>query len=600
MATASELNMMLATRVDTVVRFLLPNGRKRGNEWEVGNVEGEAGKSLKVPMSGPLVGTWKDFATGEGGDLVDLWGLCKRTNLSQAMREVGEWLGLPVGAKVTPAVRKTYSRPTKIPPQIQERSAVVKYLTETRLLTPETLQAFRIGEARDNILFPFYDDEGELVMVKYRSIREKKIGVTEANMRPSLFGWQAVGPRERTVAICEGEIDAMTLHEYGIPALSVPFGGGAGEKQSWIEHEYDRLDRFDTIFVCMDQDAPGQEAVAAIIDRLGRHRCRIVELPHKDANECLLNGVPQGVIRAAFESAKSKDPDHLKNIGDVAEAVIAAMGRDDSNYGIKTPWEKVKTLRFRPSEVTVIAGVNGHGKTEGVNQLAIDAVSQGYRVCVATLELTTEQLGMRLKDQVCANPNPTPEYVAKAFRWLSQGMWTYEPTGTADVKTMMEVLAYARNRYGIDLFVIDNLTKLNINLDDFNNQRNFLDTVTEFAKTHKTHVFIVAHHKKMQDESTPGGKFDIKGSGAITDLADNVINWWRNKPKEEALKNPDLPADKRKEWEEKYDAIVRCDKQRHGTDEPVIFLWWHQQARQYLPFRDSRPVEYLRGFEEQI
>lgn len=243
-------------------------------------------------------------------------------------------------------------------------------------------------------------------MVKYRSIREKKIGVTEANMRPSLFGWQALGQRERSVAICEGEIDAMTLHEYGIPALSVPFGGGGGEKQSWIEHEYDRLDRFDTIFVCMDQDATGQEAVAAIIDRLGRHRCRIVELPHKDANECLLNGVPQSVIKAAFESAKSKDPDHLKNIGYVAEAVIAAMGRDDSNYGIKTPWEKVKTLRFRPSEVTVIAGVNGHGKTEGVNQLAIDAVSQGYRVCVATLELTTEQLGMRLKDQVCANPKP--------------------------------------------------------------------------------------------------------------------------------------------------------------------------------------------------
>jgi twinkle protein len=598
MATAKEMNAMLANKADTVARYLLPNGRRRGHEWEVGSLGGEAGKSLKVPVSGPKVGGWRDFATGESGDLVDLWAEIRGMDISGAMREVGDWLGIGITARVTPAARKSYSKPNKPVQVITKRSAVTTYLTEARLLTPDTVKAFRIGEDRDNIHFPFYDDDGELVMVKWRSIREKKCGVTEANMQPCLFGWQAVGPRERTVAICEGEIDAMTLHEYGITALSVPFGGGSGEKQSWIEHEYDRLERFDEIYLCMDQDEPGQQAVGAIIDRLGRHRCRIVELPHKDANECLLNGVPQSVIQAAFESAKSRDPDHLKNIGDVAEAVIAAMGRDDSNYGIKTPWDKVKTLRFRPSEVTVIAGVNGHGKTEGVNQLAIDAVYQGYRVCVATLELTTEQLGMRLKDQVCANANPTPDYVAKAFRWLSRGMWTYEPSGTADVKTMMDVLAYARNRYGIDLFVIDNLTKLNINLDDFNNQRNFLDTVTEFAKTHKTHVFIVAHHKKMQDESTPGGKFDIKGSGAITDLADNVINWWRNKPKEEALKNPDLPADKRKEWEEKYDAIVRCDKQRHGTDEPVIFLWWHQQARQYLPFRDSRPIEYLREFEE--
>lgn len=598
MATANELATMLANKADTVVRYLLPNGKKRGNEWEAGSVSGEAGKSLRVHMVGPKTGRWADFATGQSGDLLDLWAESRGIDNRQAMREAGDWLGVSLTAKVTPAARKVFAKPTKIPPPIVERSAVVQYLTDSRMITPATLKTYRIGEARDNILFPFYDDAGELVMVKYRAIREKKIGVTEANMQPILFGWQAMGPRERSVAICEGEIDAMTLHEYGIPALSVPFGGGSGEKQAWIENEYDRLEQFDTIYLCLDMDDAGQQAVSTIIDRLGRHRCRVVELPFKDANECLLNGVSVHDMKARFDEAKTRDPEHLRNIGDVAEAVIAAMSRDDSNYGIKTPWDKVKTLRFRPSEVTVIAGVNGHGKTEGVNQMAIDAVSQGYRVCVATLELTTEQLGLRLKDQVCANENPTGEYVAKAFRWLSHGMWTYEPTGTADVKTMMEVLAYARNRYGIDLFVIDNLTKLNIDLDDFNNQRNFLDTVTEFAKTHKTHVFIVAHHKKMQDESTPGGKFDIKGSGAITDLADNVINWWRNKPKEEALKNPELPADKRKEWEEKYDAIVRCDKQRHGTDEPVIFLWWHQKARQFLPYRDAKPIEYLRGFEE--
>ena len=598
MANASELSAMMANQADTVARYLLPDGRKRGNEWEVGSTSGEPGKSLKVHLVGPKAGKWADFATGESGDLLDLWAECRHIDNREAMREVSEWLGVTLDRRVTPAARKTYTKPSKPVEPITKRSAVVTYLTDERLLSPATIKAFRIGEAKDSILFPFYDDDGELVMVKWRSIREKKCGATESGMQPILFGWQAAGPRERSIAICEGEIDAMTLREYGITALSVPFGGGAGEKHAWIENEYDRLERFDTIFLCMDQDAPGQQAVDAIIDRLGRHRCRVVELPHKDANECLLNSVAAQTIHDAFRDAKSRDPETLKNIGDVADAVIAAMGRDETNYGIKTPWDKVKTLRFRPCEVTVIAGVNGHGKTEGVNQLAIDAVSQGYRVCVATLELTTEQLGMRLKDQVCANSNPTPSYVAKAFRWLSRGMWTYEPSGTADVKTMMDVLAYARNRYGIDLFVIDNLTKLNINLDDFNNQRNFLDTVTEFAKTHKAHVFIVAHHKKMQDENTPGGKFDIKGSGAITDLADNVINWWRNKPKEEALKNPDLPDHKRIEWEDKYDAIVRCDKQRHGTDEPVIFLWWHQQSRQYLPYKDSRPVEYLSGFEE--
>ena len=32
----------------------------------------------------------------------------------------------------------------------------------------------------------------------------------------------------RELAICEGELDAMSSYIYGIPAVSVPFGGGGG------------------------------------------------------------------------------------------------------------------------------------------------------------------------------------------------------------------------------------------------------------------------------------------------------------------------------------------------------------------------------------
>lgn len=48
---------------------------------------------------------------------------------------------------------------------------------------------------------------------------------------------------------------------------------------------------FDRIDLCFDNDTTGQQTVTALLDRLGRHRCRVVILPHKDANACLQENV---------------------------------------------------------------------------------------------------------------------------------------------------------------------------------------------------------------------------------------------------------------------------------------------------------------------
>jgi twinkle protein len=45
-------------------------------------------------------------------------------------------------------------------------------------------------------------------------------------------------------------------------------------------------------------------------------------------------------------------------------------------------------------------------------------------------------------------------------------------------------------------------------------------------------VHLVMHSRKKEDEFAPPGKFDAKGTGTITDLADNVMTVWRNKKKE--------------------------------------------------------------------
>jgi twinkle protein len=590
--TPREINALLARDAESVVKMLLPNGKRVGNEWKCGSLAGEAGQSLGVRLTGDKAGLWADFATGEGGDLIDLWREANGMSVPGAIKAAKDYLGISDRTPKFVAPQKKYTKPQPVQTNDQETCEAITYITKERLISPDTIRAFRVGQHKNAIAFPSFGPDGELVMVKFRSLAEKKFRLSESNLKPCLFGWQAVPPTARSVVICEGEFDAMAWREYGFPALSVPFGGGNGAKQDWIEHEIDNLERFDDVLLSMDMDDTGKKAVAEIVDRVGRHRCRVVELPMKDANECLLQGISTSEIIGIMAKARTMDPSELRNAGDYLEDVLAAFNPTEDDLGFATPWDKCKSLRFRRGEVTIIAGVNGHGKSEAAGHFTIDAISQGEKACVASMEFKPHKWIARLVRQACAVSNPSNQYIETAMNWLAGGLWVFDVATTAKTNLLLEVFAYARKRYGVTLFVIDNLSKLNIDLDDYNRQREFIDEITDFAKQHDVHVFLVAHMKKGEDDARPGGKFDVKGSGAITDLADNVLVWWRNRVKEDKVRKgiDGLELD---ELEKLPDAVCRCEKQRNGDDEPRINLWWHADSHQFIGSKDGRPREYL-------
>lgn len=590
--TPREINSLLARDVEAIAKLLLPNGKRSGHEWKCGSLAGEPGQSLGVRLTGDKVGRWSDFATGESGDLIDLWREVQGLTVPGAIKAAKDYLGITDQAPRFATPPKEYAKPAPVEVDAGETSEAVRYIMQERLITMETIEAFKVGQHRNAIAFPSYSPDGELVMVKFRALGDKKFRLSQSNMRPCLFGWQAVPSSARAVVICEGEFDAMAWREYGYTALSVPFGGGNGAKHDWIEHEIDNLDRFDDVLISMDMDDTGRKAVADIVDRLGRHRCRVIDLPHKDANECLFMGVSSHEMAGILARAKTMDPSELRNAGDYLPDVLAAFNPQEDQQGFATPWEKCKTLRFRPGEVTVVAGVNGHGKSEAVGHLTIDAISQGQKACVASMEFKPHKWIARLVRQACAISEPTNTYIETAMNWLAGGLWVFDVATTAKTDLLLEVFAYARKRYGITLFVIDNLSKLNIDLDDYNRQREFIDELTDFAKQHDVHVFLVAHMKKGEDDARPGGKFDVKGSGAITDLADNVLVWWRNRVKEDKVRKGAAGLDL-DELDKQPDAVCRCEKQRNGDDEPRINLWWHPSSHQFLGSKDGRPREYL-------
>lgn len=120
MIEIARLADALNARAESLAADLLPNGKRRGREWTVGSLAGEPGKSLSVSMSGARRGRWKDFASGDGGDMLDLvaGALCGGSK-ADAIQWAKQWLGLDT-AGPAPVLQRP-AAPPRPSPEIEAR-----------------------------------------------------------------------------------------------------------------------------------------------------------------------------------------------------------------------------------------------------------------------------------------------------------------------------------------------------------------------------------------------------------------------------------------------------------------------------------------------
>ncbi|BBL53845.1 hypothetical protein MF1_11030 [Bartonella quintana] len=191
MSTIFEIKQKLSSQAGAIAEMLLPQGRRRGNDWIVGNTQGEAGQSLSVCLSGSKAGLWYDFAEGSGGDLLDLWCAVKGISLSQALEEARTFLNLS-RPKPFMAPHRSYRRPP-VPKGDTPQNLVKTYLNKERCIPLDILKRYRIGEDGEKIIFPFYKPDGTLALVKERLAQAgAKAKPTTSQCEAILFGWQAL------------------------------------------------------------------------------------------------------------------------------------------------------------------------------------------------------------------------------------------------------------------------------------------------------------------------------------------------------------------------------------------------------------------------
>lgn len=270
--------------------------------------------------------------------------------------------------------------------------------------------------------------------------------------------------------------------------------------------------------------------------------------------------------------------------------LLEYFSQGSAGHGCVLPWGKTHaSIKLRKGELSIWAGVNGHGKSLLHSMITYGLVRQQQSVCIASLEMKPVQTLIRMCRQATGVEVPTGDYITRFASSLASNLWLYDQQGTVKSKNMLAVVRYCREELEIDHFVIDSLMKCGMGADDYNAQKYFVDALSTYAKDSGLHVHLIAHSRKKETEHKHMDKFDVKGASEITDMADNVFTLWRNKGKEEKAQKGELKAGEA----DMPDAVLNCDKQRNGDWEGKISLWFVPRALQYVAKATSRTIDLM-------
>ena len=292
-----------------------------------------------------------------------------------------------------------------------------------------------------------------------------------------------------------------------------------------------------------------------------------------------MNQLPDVDFVEYLEFIGSQESQHLTSLWDKSDEIEEWIENGELQ-GDKLPWEKTHNVfGFRPGEVTVWCGINGHGKSQLLGQVALWMI-RDTKVCIISLEMPIRSLALRMMRQASGAQFPSREFRHKFYSWTDNRLWFYDQLDTIESDRILGVTHYVGRELGCKHVMIDSLMKCGIPADGNGHltaQASFVDALTAASKACNTHTHLVHHVRKGETEEKAPGKFDLRGAAQIADMADNIAIIHRNKSKERRI------ADGEEVEDSEPDCTLTIAKQRHGEWEGRIALWFDAASQQYIP-----------------
>jgi twinkle protein len=274
----------------------------------------------------------------------------------------------------------------------------------------------------------------------------------------------------------------------------------------------------------------------------------------------------------------------VRPASDWLSEVINSFEQPATHLGAMLPWVKTAELvRLRHGELSIWPGMSGHGKSMLIGQIALHLMAQGERVCIASMEMKPASTMHRMSRQAFGTSQPMRNDIEDLHHWTNGKLWLYDQQGQVSPERILAVGRYCHQHLGVTHLIVDNLLSCGIAEDGYDAQKQFVLSLATHAHDSGQAVHLLAHSRKGKDELTPPGKFDVRGSASITDLADNVFSVWRNKGKEDAQQKGDHAKDS------EADALLIVCKHRHGDWEGRIQLWFDRHSQTYQQTSIDQP-----------
>ena len=433
--------------------------------------------------------------------------------------------------------KKKYIKPPKVSADVNER--VLEWFA-SRGITEPSVAHWKIGESleympqvqkkRRCINFNYFRDN-ELINVKYRDAEKNFKLVSGAEL--IFYGIDNLKDTKRCY-IVEGEMDALSLHEAGLYSVcSVPNGASKGtQKLEYLDNCYEYFKDKEEIILCTDNDDAGLQLRNELARRFGSYRCKYVDFSDfKDANEVLIHKGAE-TLRNIIKNAKNFPLEGVLNLDNIWNNVLSFNENGIKNYSLGLG-ESDNYLKIAMGEWSIVSGIPNSGKSDIVDQILCNlATKHDFRCAMFSPESFPyeghiKRIANKLNNKNCSSDdlNNTKDFIEEHFFWIKIDLENLTLKGILDA---FRDLVFQK---GINVCVIDPWNMLDHSAQrDFSYIGRILSEITQFCQQTKTHLFLVAHPRKIESVEGVYKKptlYDISGSADFFNKAYNGIIVYR-------------------------------------------------------------------------
>lgn len=412
-----------------------------------------------------------------------------------------------------------------------------------RRITKSTMEKFGVVREANNIYFPYFDKDNQLVAAKVRNSDTKDFSTAGHWSKGTMFGQQVFPTGGKYITIVEGEFDALAANQmFGgkYPVVSVRQGAAAALKDCKANYEY--INSFETIVLCLDSDEPGQKATKQIAELFGS-KCKVFKpmQDYKDACDWLSDSKEAQWVERWWRS-EPYVPDGIVSGASLWDLVSEPMAPADCSY----PWIGLNELTYgiRFGELVTVTAGSGLGKSQTLREIVWHLLQNTTdNIGLMFLEESVKKTALSMMSLAANAPLHLPdsevsdEQRRDAFDKTlgTERLYLFDHFGSTSVENIINRVRYMAKGMSCRYIFVDHISII-VSAQENGDERKAIDEIMTKLRmlVQETNIalIVVSHLKRPSDKGHEEGAAtslaQLRGSGSIAQLSDMVIGLERN------------------------------------------------------------------------